>query len=334
MANGNIVDAATYYKDSTTYTGAGGGVTNPWCIEDVFDFLNISSKGSGTQWYSEGNFILVNDINFNDHETYKFGFSTAYTINDRAWLNIDGRGHKISNLILYTTSVTFAANSISNIEFSNLIFISIAGDSSTFKFDSVTNCKFGLYLSNATTKPLLYRLKSCTDTTFNFYGTVYGTSECINIETADKCTYTRCLFNCNLTNPNVAPVIVNQNGYSKTVFLINCGFIGTINNYFNSTSNALTLFKSQGTPYFHITNSYYAVKTVIRLAMDHFGQHISVAPKSLTVNSRCFIDKSLITTDFPDAKVVFDDVPDLISMLTTEQAQSAEELANIGFLTV
>ena len=56
MANGTTVAASIYYSDTTTYTGAGGSKTNPYCIEDLYDLINnfhINTQPTSEDLYAQ-----------------------------------------------------------------------------------------------------------------------------------------------------------------------------------------------------------------------------------------------------------------------------------------
>ena len=57
MALGTMVSCAEYYQDTTTYTGDAGSATNPYAVEDCYDFCNILYAG----YYN-----FVKDIDFNE----------------------------------------------------------------------------------------------------------------------------------------------------------------------------------------------------------------------------------------------------------------------------
>lgn len=85
--------------DSSRFSGDAGTETNPWAIEDTYDFMNMDSKNSDTQ---EVCFMLKNNIDFNDHDQYKLGWSNTsadkklYCNNSR----FDGDGKQIRNLVI------------------------------------------------------------------------------------------------------------------------------------------------------------------------------------------------------------------------------------------
>lgn len=159
MALGTMVSCAEYYQDTTTYTGDAGSATNPYAVEDCYDFCNIIDAG----YYN-----FVKDIDFNDHTTYRYGINGKTILLTMAGSQstkstyINGKGFKLRNLILrnYDNSTTgYFINSsyaqrtfFSNIDFVNFVFITCRSFDSGFCYSNKAkfeNCNFSIYLSNA-----------------------------------------------------------------------------------------------------------------------------------------------------------------------------------------
>ena len=106
--NGTMVDAATYFEDTTTYTGLKGSETNPYCVEDCFDFLAmkdifIEDNVESTNTYC----MLVKDIDFNDHPTYRYGFDYKEYIPRGGNLYLLGNNKELRNIIMKYYSSTY-----------------------------------------------------------------------------------------------------------------------------------------------------------------------------------------------------------------------------------
>lgn len=152
MANGTTVAASIYYSDTTTYTGAGGSKTNPYCIEDLYDLINnphINTKPTSVDLYYY--YIVVNDIDMNDYDDYKYspplGISLYFT-------KIDFKNHELRNITIYNSSSPTknifnvmghsTSTSIYNLKLTN--YISFNSCVTLFAIDNkVTNCKFYFY---------------------------------------------------------------------------------------------------------------------------------------------------------------------------------------------
>lgn len=83
--------------DSSRFSGDAGTVTNPWAIEDTYDFMNMDSKKSSDK---EICFMLKNNIDFNDHEQLKYGWTLSDKMVDVTWCRFDGDGKQIRNLVI------------------------------------------------------------------------------------------------------------------------------------------------------------------------------------------------------------------------------------------
>lgn len=112
--------------DSSRFSGTAGEETNPWAIEDTYDFMNMDSKNNGLQ---EVCFMLKNNIDFNDHEQYKLGWSN--TSADKKlycdYTRFDGDGKQIRNLVIkginfdISNSERWKLKNLYNTHFVNLV---------------------------------------------------------------------------------------------------------------------------------------------------------------------------------------------------------------------
>ena len=163
--NGVLKDEATYFGDNEKYTGDSGSSTNMWVIEDTYDFIAAASLQ-----YDNGAYMrLVNDIDFNEHSTYKMGFNNkSFGAGYKRCLY--GDGHKIKNIVELNGSGVFCFYYMENCDFVNLVQINCtafpislygSGNNGTAKY-----CNFGMYLSNSPFTPDGY----CKGCTFNVKG--------------------------------------------------------------------------------------------------------------------------------------------------------------------
>lgn len=71
-----------------------GTITDPYLVADIYDFIGINDSTT----YSGDYFKLTANIDFNSHETYKFGLTKQFINRPTAYLNCDG--HSIRNVII------------------------------------------------------------------------------------------------------------------------------------------------------------------------------------------------------------------------------------------
>lgn len=300
MANGVLVDEATYYNDPETYTGNSGNETNQWCIEDVYDFLTLRATASDRTYYK-----LINDINFNDHPTYKYGFyEESITGNSNSNIYLDGAGHNIYNAIFYNyTSITpwFYIGKFENTNFVNMILINCTSSSEIIS-GPLYNCNFGVFLSNSSIVKLFYN-NTKQDCTFNIEG---KSLEGIYLA---RCTLNRCHINVDIETSNQYLISASSFPYQYT--LSNSYITGKIK---TTASGAPYLFD-----YGVLSNSYVA------LEVETDSETINVG--SISVTNSSFVDTDLM----PKLQT---GSPANLYRLTTEQAKNAEYLQSIGFLAV
>ena len=286
--NGTMKSQAEYYGDSTKYTGAAGSSTNKWVIEDVFDLV----AASGSEKYYE----LVNDIDFNDHPTYKFGITSSIG----SYMRLYGNNHKIRNILIKNSNV-FDVYSVRDLIFENVvIFSSEYGLFSIRESGSLLrNVRIGVYFSGASLTKIFNgsRTASCEGCTFNYKGTVNS------LDFSDYATYKNCHINLDIKNTNT--IVTTMNLRTLTDSYVTGKIVNTDGGNFNlsGTLNG---------------NSYFAVNYA----------STGVLNSSLNGNSISFVDKDLIQnpgqlTDTSNIKY-----------LTTAQATDPEYLSSIGFVTI
>ena len=95
-----------------TMTGTGTQI-DPYLVEDVYDFCKMSGA-----YYK-----LVNDIDFNDHTTYKYGVTSQIIGGSGNAIYLDGDGHEVRNIVCSNNNRKFCFNngSVSNTNFANII---------------------------------------------------------------------------------------------------------------------------------------------------------------------------------------------------------------------
>lgn len=286
-----------------TMTGSGTQI-DPYLVEDVYDFLAIDSA------YHNPYYKLVNDIDFNDHETYKYGISTTLFSGETY---VDGDGHEVRNMILSGTSSKITAKEFKNISFSNIILNTIQkGAVGQIKASTFNNCRFGYYSSNSNLACIFsIGFGTFNDCTFNIAGSTY-------IHTMMNCTFNRCHihFNNFIHTSNASFIISCDENVSSSKVVFNNTYItgeidvknGPYTNYiFYGETSKVTL-----------NNSYVACKITTNY------DYIRIMSNTANMTSTCFADKTLIS------KVKTDNTYRWY-LLTTEQCKNNAYLQSIGF---
>ena len=211
--NGNTIAANIYFNDDVTYTGTAGSETNPYCIEDFWDLVLVSSYSESTNPFNLNHTdmygLFVKDIDMNDYPdittqimngtvTYKYTtYTFTFTSFKLLWAQIDGAGYCLRNLCVYGNTFKSSTNGIfykyatafnlkiknlniiNFISYSNNSLFSTSGEgvSSSLTFEK---CNFGVYYYNLTNGFIvslinsLYILYSKFEKcTFNFKGSCY-----------------------------------------------------------------------------------------------------------------------------------------------------------------
>lgn len=334
--NGIIRSQAEYYGDSEKYTDDAGTSTNKWVIEDVFDF--VASNTCPEEQYFE----MVNDIDFNDHPTYRFGIeesifgasdgsnqtsgSTTYFVRAPHML-LEGNGHKIRNVILKTKGFLISAYTIQNIVFENLILMNTTDNSISSVFllgvygaaPTINNLKIGCYLFDSKLDPLFGRgSESCTfnNCTINIKGKVYaGTFDIGQNKTGRKLN--KCHINLDLKALNYNSTL-GKFYYEMIDSYITGKIIQDISGH-DTTERELTFPNL-------MQNSFIAVNVDFpnggTLKIGHSGYSV------INITGGSFIDKDLLP------EITTNTTTENLYLLTTEQATDPEYLLSIGFPVV
>ena len=290
MANGTMTGDGTQDK--------------PYLVEDVYDFLAIDSA------YHSPYYKLVNDIDFNVHETYKYGISTTLFSGETY---VDGDGHEVRNMILSGTSSKITAKEFKNISFVNIILNTIQkGAAGQIKASTFNNCRFGYYSSNSNLACIFsIGLGTFNDCTFNIAGSTY-------IHTMMNCTFNRCHihFNNFIHTSNASYIFgCDENVSSSKVVFNNTYITGKI----DVKNGPYTTYIFYGdTSKVTLNNSYVACKITTNY------DYIRIMSNNANMTSTCFADKTLIS------KVKMD-YPYNWKLLTTEQCKNNTYLQSIGF---
>lgn len=309
MANGILTDEATYFNDSEKYTGTSGKSANMWVIEDIYDFVKALKQPAtiGDSYYLR----LVNDIDFNDHSTYKRGISSAIYDNNNYYLY--GDNHKIKNIVaINATSNILKFQHIEKVDFVNLVAVNC----NVFPIAMINaeNCDFGMFISSSKLD-FSFDIAKIMDCTFNIKGKVVDSASLIQVGN-NSTTFQACHFNFDVSI-SPAYIFTGATAYTNNrANYINCYFTGKI----NYTGSNTVRFSTNNS----FTGCYFALEwTGIRV---YNGGDTS----QYSEFSGCFIDKELFNKNGESWAVGISG----LTNLTTAQAQDADYLNSIGFLVI
>lgn len=135
-----------------TFGGGGGTSSNPYLIEDVYDFCKM--KDYSSSYY----FKLVNDIDFNDHETYKNGITVSLVPSNP---NLNGNNRTVKNMLVRSTLSNIININASNVNFENVYIMDNPNDNSYSVFSgNYNNCRFYItYINSYISYALSYSVK-------------------------------------------------------------------------------------------------------------------------------------------------------------------------------
>lgn len=294
--NGILKTQAEYYNDPVTYTGEGGTETNKAVIEDIFDLCawhNILTTQPETYAITSHKqyAVMVNDVNFNNHPTMKFGI-TDDTLLDMTFNSqygeLDGQGHTIFNMVVNSNTPTSSTNgiisrgTIINTNFKNMVVVtSRTTNYRVIRRMTFINCNFSVYLSvrefgifvdNASDTNKV----TISDCTFNFTGTVSSN----NILSINQVVRTRFNFSNLVVISTSGNVLVSGGTFSQ------CAFTGLI--YQKDFTSVTRLVNSN-----FVTDSYFAIITGITTYTGLF-------PNNYPTSGMNMIDIDLLGGEYAD----------------------------------
>ena len=336
MANGNMVGCHEYYTSmgktevASRYSGEGGTETNPYAVEDIFDLDRVDGITTTAFVYYQ----LVNDIDYNNHPTKKYGISRGYIWGQTGTRGkkynfygddpITGKNHEIRNIIILSSSVTCNNSyveeygTIKNINFVNMIFKDVGFSTNLFWSSIMIGCNFSLMFINSSPGKF-FRGDKYTDCSFNIYGSNNSSSSIpdytFNLGTGKSNAKIRCHFNFNdfIYNCVESPVYLfyaQGNGYNATVH--DCYFTGSIKLKGHSSDANVRMITN-----IELYNSYFAIS--LSSISGTLGYCLFESPVSTS-----FIDKDVLGLTISDSSST-------LAKLTTTQAQSYDYLNGIGF---
>lgn len=316
--NGTMVDAATYFEDTTTYTGLKGSETNPYCVEDCFDFLAMEDIYIETNEESDITYcMLVKDIDFNDHPTYKYGFNDTNYISRGANLRLLGNNKELRNIIMKHPNKTFHLfyfNYVSKLKMVNII--NMGSGCLLIRSDLFEDCSISLYIVKPATESWLsYSTNLWKNCSINIKGVSSGSFfiEQPYLENSH--------MNLDVT------IINNSSGSSLFIFRSSPRFI---NSYITGKLKIKTEVTYADNYIFYnlsnntVKNSYFALEIEGRNSEDEIKL---MKGTNYSISDNLVIDSSLI----PNLTVP---VTRNVNLLTTEQMKDSAYLTEIGFIVV
>lgn len=306
MANGIMVDAATYYKDTSTYTGESGSITNPYCVEDCFDFLKIDDYPTIAGAYSY--FLFVADVDFNDHPTYKYGFESYGYVTRSSSVRILGNNKQLRNIIMKYTSSTFKlfeVDKINDLKIVNIINLA-SGCQVFYATHGFENCSISLYVNDPQTYDMICSIGgggSLINCTLNIRGKI------------ERSIVFPKLINCHI---NLDLISNYASQIFRNYYFDNCYITGKFKTLTTGTINIFANLR-----YETLKNCYMSLKgefpntNIVRI-------NESTSYSATGVN---FFDVTMCPVDA-------NTLPQNVHALTTEQCKSYDYLSSIGFIVV
>lgn len=253
--NGVLKTQAQYYNDPVTYTGEGGTATNKAVIEDIYDLcawhyvMSMQPDVYAVTQHKQYA-VMVNDVNFNDHETMKFGITDDTLLDMNFGGNggeLDGAGHSIFNMVVNSSTPTTSTNGIvsrgtvRNVNFKNVVLLDNRNKNyPIFKGLTMSLCNVSAYISVDRFTNLMNSTMTITDCTFNVSGVVSdyrligGDISSYNMQ-ANRCRFN--FSNLIVTNTTTGNILLNT---GRTSIFSSCAFTGLIYQKNVSTSTFLS----------------------------------------------------------------------------------------------
>lgn len=289
----------------------GGTEDNPYLVEDVFDFCAIrNDEDKETTYYQ-----LVNNIDFNDHPTYKNGITGVNNIINADKSVLDGNRKSIRNIVYYKASgantYIFTLKEIHNCNFENLVNVCSETNQRLFRVSNFNYCSFYILFQNSDFVAWAFS-PTFTNCTFNFAG----------LASAGMRLYGYTFLRCHINFDNFTCPTVGNYGGGWNIFL-NPNFdhvycTGKI--HFTGISSVADIYLHAPLGYSQyegvIKNMYWCVET-----SDNFGQGIFRTQNASAVS---FINKDLIKGRNTYSGTNF-------YALTDEQCKDPAYLISIGF---
>lgn len=295
-----------------TFLWGTGTESDPYLVEDVFDFCAIKNDADKETTYYQ----LRNNIEFNDHPIYKNGITGVNNIVNADKSVLDGNGKSIRNIVYYkalqTNTYIFTLKEIHNCNFENLVNVCSETSQRLFRVYNFNYCSFYILFQNSNFVAWAFS-PTFTNCTFNFAG-VASTGMTLN-----GYTFLRCHINFdNFTCPTAGSYHGGWNIFLNPNFdHVYC--TGKI--HFTGISSVADIFIHTPSGYASqydgiIKNMYWCVETSDNASGATF--------RTQNANAVSFINKNLISRQSIYGGTNF-------YALTDEQAKDPAYLASIGF---
>ncbi len=290
---------------------AGSGTqTAPYLVEDVYDFCEMLNGTAGLYYK------LVSNIDFNEHDTYKYGITGLIgNINSRY---LDGDGHEVRNMVCTNDSIKLQFNSgtISNTNFVNIIIKSVTYSGHLQIYASkFINCNFGYYLSNSAFKSIFNSsaegMVQFTNCTFNIAGS-------LNIGNTFFAKFNMCHINFNNFTVNHTYLLMSD---SYNTAFENTYVTGSIK------SSTLVGILDNSVRSIMVNNSYFSIDMSNNTTLKYLS-------KSNMSTELCLIDKTLMPNMTNTSENSTNTTISGLYRLTAEQFKDNDYLNSIGFLAI
>lgn len=290
---------------------AGSGTqTAPYLVEDVYDFCEMLNGTDGLYYK------LVSNIDFNEHDTYKYGITGLIGNNNSRYL--DGDGHEVRNMVCTNDSIKLQFNSgtISNTNFVNIIIKSVTYSGHLQIYASkFINCNFGYYLSNSAFKSIFNSsaegMVQFTNCTFNIAGS-------LNIGNTFFAKFNMCHINFNNFTVNHTYLLMSD---SYNTAFENTYVTGSIK------SSTLVGIFDNSVRSIMVNNSYFSIDMSNNTTLKYLS-------KSNMSTELCLIDKTLMPNMTNTSENSTTTTISGLYRLTAEQFKDNDYLNSIGFLAI
>lgn len=287
-----------------------GTVSDPYLVADVYDFCEMLNGATGLYYK------LVSNIDFNVHDTYKYGITN--TIGNSNSRYLDGDGHEVRNMVCSNDSIKlwFGSGTISNTNFVNIIIKSVTYNGHLQIYASkFINCNFGYYLFDSSFKSIFNSsaegIVQFTNCTFNITGS-------LNIGNTFFAKFNMCHINFKDFTVNHTYLLMSD--YYNTAFE-NTYVTGSIK------SSTLVGLLDNSVREITIKNSYFSIDMGSNTKLKYTS-------KSNMSTELCLVDKTLMPyMTYTSENSTTTNISGLY-LLTAEQFKNNGYLNSIGFLVM
>lgn len=294
------------------FGGGSGTISDPYLVEDVYDFCKMNNYSN--VFY----FKLVNDIDFNDHDTYKNGITGGLIT---VVPNLNGNNRTVKNMLVRSTSSIIIRIDASNVNFENIYIMDNSRDDSYSVFSgNYNNCRFYITYIN-----------SCASYALS-YGTKFTNCAITLTGTAKDVFYIPYLFESHLHFKNLSL----QGYYSGTASdTVTYPFLISQNIKRSYITGEISVKIAYSKDYFIYFTKYSGGSVVVDLS--YFAVKINKEDRATFVNYICNNKISCLNGSFVDYELAgYETKPNGsgLQTLTTAECKDVDALNAVGFLCV